>query len=217
MSRPRSRANEVLRVESGLIAQQRGERDGGRPAPPETCSCRWANGGSPGVRPRPRGSALHPFISAPAVGCRTAGLSRPCPVRFDSAVTDVRRVAKRRSTARSTVSASTSAASPTPIGVVGAWAATRVSGNQLVDQDASDLVVGTSRWATGGCTRRRGAGQGANRPGRSGQADAVRDRDGAPCGHPEPHGVALAEFCNEVPPCGDVDDVDRVPSWPRRT
>ena len=27
-----------------------------RPAPPQSCGCRWANGGSPGVRPRTRGS-----------------------------------------------------------------------------------------------------------------------------------------------------------------
>ena len=42
------------RTPKGPITQQRGKRDGGRPAPPETSSCRSANGGSPGVRPRER-------------------------------------------------------------------------------------------------------------------------------------------------------------------
>ena len=51
-----------------LIAQQHGERDGVRPAPPETCSCRWANGGSPGVCPRTRGSC--PRIPAARGGAR---------------------------------------------------------------------------------------------------------------------------------------------------
>ena len=61
VSRPRSRASEVFAGRERLIAQQRGERDGGRPAPPETCSCRWANGGSPGVRPRGRAVAARRF------------------------------------------------------------------------------------------------------------------------------------------------------------
>ena len=56
-----------------LIAQQRGERDGGCPAPPETCSCRWVNGGSPGVCPRTRGSC--PTIPVPPR--RAAGGRRP--------------------------------------------------------------------------------------------------------------------------------------------
>ena len=50
--RPAPQGERDLAGRERLIAPQRGERDSGRPASPETCRCRSANGGSPGVRPR---------------------------------------------------------------------------------------------------------------------------------------------------------------------
>ena len=52
MSRPRSKANEVLRVERAADRAAAWRARRWAPCAAGTCSCRSANGGSPGVRPR---------------------------------------------------------------------------------------------------------------------------------------------------------------------
>ncbi len=124
---------------------------------------------------------------------------RPRPVRRNGSITDVPRIAKRRSPARLAVGASASAASSRPVRVVGARATARVPGDRLSDEDSANLGVGRTRRTTSRRLRRQTAWQDADGTRRPRQADAVRHFFG-PCVHcQDPHGAVLAELPNEAP------------------
>ena len=152
-----------------------------------TKSTRKAAGNGRGLHRPPRGR------QRPALSLRSS------PVRFHGSVTYISRIAKRRSTTGSAIGASASAASASPVSVVRTRATAGVPGNRLVDQELPDLGVCASRQATGRRTRRRAAGQDANRPRRPGQTDAVRHPFVLSLGHPKPRSVVLAELLDKRP------------------